>query len=552
MKSKIILSIILLSCFMVTSAHAVDQVVTIYFAGTAMDSTMWRHSSSPFARPETVATLHHLQKAQPRYPNHHKGIVDGFQGLDAAFADWEMNFQKAYDILYPVTYYCSGKCITLNLVGFSRGAVSAMHMVHKIDTDILYEHLKGKIKKTNILIFDPVPGDAGLDAANFDLPANVEFLGFYSRDERSALFAPVFPNPAQADPSKPRINFFTVPGSHETMVGNTRKHGHTFIWPSHALNELDVANLDHVSRTLKIVATEMLGSSDWGHVRFAPDPDSDPDRNLDWYAGEADIAKLRQTFVDENLGLMYASPFPTSLYPVMRDYGFIFFLEAWGMWAGIPPPNCLTAANPPSLFISSDNPRCVYYQPGGYTGTLGFSDAPIVDVPDALPLNAQLNSEYKIWDLIEAHGTLDVDADLVDYSDDNCPVTANTDQSDADIDFFGDACDECTDTDDDGYGNPGYASNTCVVDNCPQMSNADQSDFDSDGLGDACDTDDDNDGVLDGSDFCPTTAPGQDMGFPRGCPARRGGGSADPLLLAVLLLAIMRTFARTHRARSTT
>jgi hypothetical protein len=92
------------------------------------------------------------------------------------------------------------------------------------------------------------------------------------------------------------------------MTFCTRKHGHGFIWPGHALNELDVANLDHVSRTLKIVTTEMLGSSDWGHVRFEPDPDSDPDRILDWYAGESDIAKLRQTFVDENLDLMYASP----------------------------------------------------------------------------------------------------------------------------------------------------------------------------------------------------------------------------------------------------
>jgi len=70
---------------------------------------------------------------------------------------------------------------------------------------------------------------------------------------------------------------------------------------------------------------------------------------------------------------------------------------------------------------------------------------------------------------------------------DNCPETFNPDQEDHDWDGIGDSCDVCTDTDQDGFGDPGFPANTCPLDNCPEQWNADQFDLDQDDVGDECD-----------------------------------------------------------------
>lgn len=105
----------------------------------------------------------------------------------------------------------------------------------------------------------------------------------------------------------------------------------------------------------------------------------------------------------------------------------------------------------------------------------------------------------------------DVDMDGIDDFIDNCPSIANPTQADADGDDIGDACDLCTDTDGDGFANPGYPASTCPIDNCPTISNVTQSNSDGDGLGDACDAcpsdpqnDQDGDGICGNVDNCPT------------------------------------------------
>jgi hypothetical protein len=110
----------------------------------------------------------------------------------------------------------------------------------------------------------------------------------------------------------------------------------------------------------------------------------------------------------------------------------------------------------------------------------------------------------------------DIDRDGVCGEFDNCPNNWNQSQQDADNDGVGDVCDVCTDTDGDGFGNPGFPKNTCVLDNCPNTANSSQADGDVDGKGDACDncptianpllTDTDADSIGDACDNCPTVA----------------------------------------------
>src|SRR6185295_12798579 len=58
---------------------------------------------------------------------------------------------------------------------------------------------------------------------------------------------------------------------------------------------------------------------------------------------------------------------------------------------------------------------------------------------------------------------------------------------DRDADGVPDGNDTCTDTDGDGFGNPGFPANTCALDTCPDVWSLSQADLDGDGLGDACD-----------------------------------------------------------------
>ena len=97
----------------------------------------------------------------------------------------------------------------------------------------------------------------------------------------------------------------------------------------------------------------------------------------------------------------------------------------------------------------------------------------------------------------------DPDADGLFDSTDNCPDVANATQENADDDGPGDVCDTCTDTDRDGFGNPGFPASTCPLDNCPITANPDQADrVHPNGVGDACD-DPDADGRSDSADNCP-------------------------------------------------
>ncbi|MEM7082844.1 MAG: hypothetical protein AAF465_08920 [Pseudomonadota bacterium] len=413
MRFKMCVSVLLLCASLPGAAQFDEVVVTIYFSGTNLDGSMWNDSDSPFDRPETVASLHRAQLADD---HHHKGIVDGIvQNLtnDPFTPPWAEQLDKAEDI-FDERPACSGECVILNLVGFSRGAVSTLHTAHSFYAN------EPSLKKINILAFDPVPGDRLRTSAIFVLPPIAEYVGFYANDERSLGFAPVIPSDANTDEA---VDLFLVPGAHNTMIGSVYRNGHR---DAHGESE---SRLDPISRALRIVATELLGSSAWGAVRF--DPDGNGSVAMDWYEGQDDAAALRDQFVNNTL-----LPIFDSYYGFMREFSLVApadidFREGWS--GG----DCVNTDTADHSRLSQ---RCVYTD--GFNGTpIGQSDGPLTGVDDLHWVDDFVNGEYRLWRLIEERGRFDTDNDDIDFAVDNCRARFNPDQIDADGDGYGNVCD---------------------------------------------------------------------------------------------------------------
>ena len=182
--------------------------------------------------------------------------------------------------------------IILNVVGWSRGGASAIRFANEVarNQDPVYDY--SRVKKINILAFDPVPGwnfgdpnNSGaidcqadttlLDPAYFDftgLDQVNHYVGIYGWDERSEPFSPMMPVGIS------KMLTFSLPGSHETMTANTMDIGHSvrgnwdpafWGWPWPILPPQNTKEpITSVSDFSALVAMKLLGSPEWGSARF--------------------------------------------------------------------------------------------------------------------------------------------------------------------------------------------------------------------------------------------------------------------------------------------
>ena len=181
--------------------------------------------------------------------------------------------------------------------------------------------------------------------------------------------------------------------------------------------------------------------------------------------------------------------------------------------------DCVDFANPGTESSQPDDPapfEAFYFLASAANicgeGTLGAGNPFLLRVPlNACPIGDADSEGDGVPDAADncpatANGEQsDVDSDLIGDVCDNCPTVPNNGQSDSSGDGRGDDCEDLVDQDGDGIEDP--------FDNCPATFNTTQDDGDLDGLGDVCDPcpddpanptgDGDGDGTLDCVDLCP-------------------------------------------------
>ena len=280
----LVIMFLFLSLITGTNVWAEDRVLTIYFCGTNATKEMFNEDASFFNRPELIALLYRHDQSQPddTYPGltgdatHFKRIIDGV-GAGGAFINiaipdidfdlpgvdrgWATIKQEAIDTLQTVLNYHLGDDVILNLVGWSRGGISCMMMARWVADENLT-----RVKKINILAFDPVPGgwDPILNGGvNFILPDTVnQYVGIYAEDERTYMMEPVIP---QYDEQYTKVYMRSVPGSHETFVGNAQIDGHSDLLGLPSEESLHL--LFNIVPSWNI-AVILLSSPEWGEVLF--------------------------------------------------------------------------------------------------------------------------------------------------------------------------------------------------------------------------------------------------------------------------------------------
>ncbi len=429
------------------------QSITVYFQGTGAEADWWNPSKTEWKNSdELVATLHHYHNESP---NHHKIFKNGFplpqeqwwKLWEAFFPDWNGWLNDVKNSLESLVAFMDPEHdhLILNVVGWSRGGVLAVLFPNYIND--LYGD-EGCLEKTNILVFDPVPGDSRIVNYTQDLLLDSkvqQFVAFYSRDERSKEFAPIIP--AFNGIKKKNRLMLTIAGSHETMVGNLQTNGHSWAWSSY--NESEWSSfLERVYGTTGKIALELLSSSNWGGNSF------------DNSFGVSLFGENYQSLTrDEKLTLfrndvldMAWDDQTKSFYESMRTTPFLArndTLNTGGLTA-----YCQEDEN------SREMIRYFWKCPDGEDCYVDKSDHECLSLQNDVPYISHwqtfdeplLTTATEVWRRVEELGGdygADIDRDGHRDEHDNCSFLSNANQKDVDGDGLGDACEVVGDINND-------------------------------------------------------------------------------------------------------
>jgi hypothetical protein len=308
MESKSYLLFVSTLLILLTSANAwTDQVVTIYFCGTGIKSDAYLAANTTWGDPELLSTMYrdddsveieqgpwvwyygawtppHHKDGVTTPHNHHKYIVNGvgtspgwsivdivLSILGSADPDlgprsWHNVITEAQEALWEVYVNHPGEDYTVNLLGYSRGGVSALQMARVLSDDSNWPF----VKKINILAYDPVPGGfdpIGRFGEDFVLSSKVkQYVGIYAEHERTYQFEPVIPH-VPASNTETRVLLVRIPGSHETMAGNLQLDGHFMtLFQINSVEGIKVNTLRYVKDMARVFAEQLLKSDSWGDV----------------------------------------------------------------------------------------------------------------------------------------------------------------------------------------------------------------------------------------------------------------------------------------------
>jgi hypothetical protein len=489
-----------------------EYSLTIYFGGTGLPKSWWRGlddlDNKPDELPEKwweigVSRFHEphilplMYKYQETDSTHFKIFIDGVGAYDKCDGDplelgtdaqkqqknphdsicwsWRKTIDSGLEELdNRLSNMNPEDQLTLNLLGNSRGGISAMWFLAAIKNSDIEAGKLERLGNINIIAIDPVPGVKINDEDQYDdysattamggvdtFVLNEEltsYVGIYAYDERSHNFAPLVP--AIADPSKTQVLMFQVRGSHETLVGNIQANGHS-VDGRQALDLFTDGVLDQstekgvlrvVSAIVGVTAVELLTAPEWGSNSFSNDL-----IEYFYYDSRSNESNIKRTFFthldymdaaeqEKYGGINWADMRETTFFPfgLFESYHEIpeHGLGCWSFFytAGI------KNKNPPL----SNKHRCMVIVTKNESGGYQFEERPfrknLAEIPRigdgyTEEQKATWITQEEAWHQIRLLGYGDDDRDNIANNVDNCPVTPNPNQADQDGDNEGDACD---------------------------------------------------------------------------------------------------------------